>query len=169
MKESVSTYKEFENANDAAEAVRALHSEGFEAVETFDLSTHMNQFRDVGAPPGRKQFIYLVTGGGLGALLGATLGAFLFYVPAELLQMDHIFKITLFGTGVCTFFGVLIGLQEAWILAKRASAEPNSGGGQPTIGVQVSSTDSSRLKEAINILARFGEKPRWAPFKPAVT
>ena len=162
MNAQISTFKEFFDEKEAAGAVRALQAAGFEEVETFDLSPHLQEIDDVGPPDQkRKKWAYLITGPVLGVMGGALLGSVLFFVPSAILQMPFATQITVVGVSVCMLVGLAIGLQEAWILAKRACYEPTSSNGARSVGVKVRSRDSSRLKDAKTILAQFGEKPRW--------
>ena len=162
MNAQISTFKEFFDQKEAASAVRALQDAGFEEVETFDLSPHLQEIDDVGTPDSkRKKRAYLITGPFLGVLGGALLGSVLFFVPTAALEMAFATEIAVIGVSVCIFMGAFIGLQEAWILAKRACCEPTSSNGARSVGVKVRSRDTARLKHAKNILAQFGEKPRW--------
>jgi len=155
MDAGISTYKEFNNVDEAADAVRALHSAGFEDIETFDLTPNLHQIDDVGAPTSRKKWTYPLCGVVVGAAIGVTLGAILFYAPAQILGTEYTLALTVVGVGACTLFATLIGLQEGWILAKRACVEPTSSSGGRSVGVKVKSRDSSRVIMAKAILAQF--------------
>src|SRR4051812_42711801 len=126
MEPRLSTFKEFNQCNEAEDAVRALSEAGFQYIETEDLCQSLQSVSDVGTAPAKKVSFYVWTGVIAGIIGGFILGLTIFGVPSSLIEMPHADVVTIFGALLCTFVGAIVGLEEGFKFAGRSSPEPTS-------------------------------------------
>jgi hypothetical protein len=163
LESTLSTYVEFSNPGAAQQAVRALKAAGFERIEIDDLSHGLQSATDFEDGPPKKTVTYSLIGAATGGILGCAWGFLVFGLPAAILNFPFAIAITVVGLILCIGVGVVIGMEQAYVIAGRVSPDPTSALDGKPVGVRVFAEVGSRLiraREILNFFTEVGPKQR---------